>query len=193
MTLAQAAQKAIELGGKLRRPRAAGEHQRVHQDVGDGAGRPGADGRRARHLSARRRDAFLRRRLRGSRSRRRDRQVPHPRLPGGGRRRHGDPSARARRPGARPLDARHRARDRPEVGLRPALRRAAREAVLPEQAADDSRRAAEDGVGGAGHPRSGNAGRRARHRRAAGRRRLLRRAERAGRRASATTSSGARR
>ena len=40
---------------QVRRPRAAGGHQRVHQDVGDGARRPGADGRRAGQLPARRR------------------------------------------------------------------------------------------------------------------------------------------
>ena len=33
---------------QVRRPRAAGGHQRLHEDVGDGAGRPGADGRGAR-------------------------------------------------------------------------------------------------------------------------------------------------
>ena len=40
---------------QVRRPRAAEEHQRVHEGVGDGARRPGADGRGARHLPARRR------------------------------------------------------------------------------------------------------------------------------------------
>ena len=89
-------------------------------------------------LSARRPDAFLRRQLRRSRSRRRNRQVSHPRFPGRRRRRHRDPSPRAGRPGSRPLDAGHRPRDRPEVGLRPALRPAAGQAVPPQQAADDS-------------------------------------------------------
>ena len=55
MTLAQAAQKAIELGGKFDGHEAAGEHQRVHEDVGGGAGGTGTDGRRARHVPARRR------------------------------------------------------------------------------------------------------------------------------------------
>ncbi len=42
----------------------------------------------------------------------------------------------------------------PEVGLRPALRRAAGHAVLPEPAADDPRRADQHAVGGARHSRS---------------------------------------
>ena len=68
--------------------------------------------------------------------------VPGARLPGGRRRRHGHPPAQPRRP-----DARRRRcsgighAHRPEVGVRPALRRAAGQAVLPEPAADDSRRA----------------------------------------------------
>ena len=51
-------------------------------------------------------------------------------------------------------------------------------ALLSNQAADDSRRARGYAVGGAGHSRSGNAGRRARHWRAAGRRRMRRNFER---------------
>ena len=45
----------------------------------------------------------------------------------------------ARRADSRPLDARHRSRDRPEVGLRPAVRRGAGAAVPSQPAADDSR------------------------------------------------------
>ena len=67
----------------------------------------------------------------------------------GRRRRHDHPPARARWPGARAIDARHRATRSAEEGLRPALRGAAREAVLPEPSADDSRRAAEHEMGGA--------------------------------------------
>ena len=52
-----------------------------------------------------------------------------------------------------------------------ALRSPAGDAVLPEPPADDSRRSAAHALGGAEHPRSGDAGRRARHRRAAGRQR----------------------
>ena len=59
---------------QVRRPRAAGGHQRLHEDVDDGAGRPGPDRGGARQLSARRPVAVLRRRLRGSRSGRRDRR-----------------------------------------------------------------------------------------------------------------------
>ena len=43
---------------QVRRPRAAEGHQPLHDDVGDGARRPGADGRGARQLSARRRLAI---------------------------------------------------------------------------------------------------------------------------------------
>ena len=67
--------------------------------------------------------------------------------PGSGRRGHRDSPARARRAGAGPLDARHRPRDRPEVGLRSALRPAAGQAVPSHQAAHDSGRAREHGVG----------------------------------------------
>ena len=111
-------------GRQVRRPRAAREHQRVHDSVGDGAGRPGADGRGARHLPARRRDAFLRRRLRRSRSRRRDRQVPHrsttSRSPTSA------PSSTRARSAARCSAARCSAsatRSARRLGLRPALRR----------------------------------------------------------------------
>ena len=53
----------------------------------------------------------------------------------------------AGRPGARPLDPGHRPRDRPAVGVRPALWRAAGAEVLSEQAADDSRRAGATWIG----------------------------------------------
>ena len=77
---------------QVRRPRSARRTSTRSQGVGGGARGSGADGRRARHLSARRRDAFVRRRVRGSRSRPRDREVPHRRLPRGRRRRHRHPS-----------------------------------------------------------------------------------------------------
>ena len=66
-----------------------------------------------------------------------------PGLHGGRRRRHRAQPAQPAGPDLRRRDARHRPRDRPEVGLRPALRRAAGQAVPLQQAADDSRRAAE--------------------------------------------------
>ena len=53
------------------------------------------------------------------------------------------------------------------------------DAFLSHQAADDSGCSGQHAVGGAGYSRSGNAGRRARHRRAAGGRRLRRDPERA--------------
>ena len=56
--------------------------------------------------------------------------------------------------------------------VRPALRRAAGDALLPEPPAVDSRCAAAHALGGAEHPGSRDAGRRARHRRAAGRQRV---------------------
>ena len=80
------------------------------------------------------------------------------------------------------------------VGVRPALRRRARAAVPSQQAADDSRRAAEllmgDAVESAG---SGNADGRPRRRRAAGRRGLRRDDERDCRRARRRDRSGGRR
>ena len=50
LTLAQAAQKAIELGGMYDGHELPERHQRLHEDIGDGARRPGADGRGARQL-----------------------------------------------------------------------------------------------------------------------------------------------
>ena len=54
MTFAQAAEKAIELGGKFDGHELPGRHQRLHEDVGDGARRPGPDGRGQGRVSARR-------------------------------------------------------------------------------------------------------------------------------------------
>ena len=48
MTFAQAAQKAIELGGKFDGHELPEDINAYHEDVGDGARRPGPDGRRAR-------------------------------------------------------------------------------------------------------------------------------------------------
>ena len=72
----------------------------------------------------------------------------------------------------------HRPCDRPEVGVRPALRRAAGQALPLQQAAVNSRRAGQFPVCGREPAGSGDPGRRAWHRRAAGRRRLRGRAER---------------
>ena len=60
---------------QVRRPRAARRHQCHDQSVGDGAGRPGADGRGARQLRPRRRVEVVRRGICRGRSRRRDRRV----------------------------------------------------------------------------------------------------------------------
>ncbi len=53
MTLAQAAQKAIELGGKFDGHEVPEDVNALHEAVGGGARRPGADGRGARQLSGR--------------------------------------------------------------------------------------------------------------------------------------------
>ena len=124
MTLAQAAQRAIELGGKY-------DGHELPEDINaftkasvGSAGRTGTDGVGEGQVPARRPVVFLRRGLRRSRSGRRNRQVPHPRLSGRRRRRHGDPSARlgGQILGGSMLGIGHA--HRPEVGLRPALRRA---------------------------------------------------------------------
>ena len=47
---------------------------------------------------------------------------------------------------------------RPEMGVRPTLRTAAGQAVLPHQAADDTRCAGQDAMGRPGHPGPGDAG-----------------------------------
>ena len=95
---------------QVRRPRAAGRHPRDRRSVGGGARRPRADGRREGHLSARRRHLLVRRRLRRSRSRRRDRDGDARRLPRGRRRRHGRQPAQPRRADARRQLPRHRPR-----------------------------------------------------------------------------------
>ncbi len=143
MSFADAAKKAIELGGTYDGHEVAGrqQHQRVHEALRRWSGRPGTRRRGTRQLPAQRREPVVRRRLRGSGSRRRDRCLRHPRVRGGCRLRHRAQPAEPQGPDLRRPDARHRPRDRSEVGLRPALRGAAREAVPLQQAADDSRRA----------------------------------------------------
>ena len=79
--------------------------------------------------------------------------------------------------------SRHRSCDWSPVDLRPAVRSGAREAVLQQQPSDDSRYTAEHRVGFRRPARSGNAGRRARHRRTPGSVRLQCGAERDFRRA----------
>ena len=113
MTFAQAGKKAIELGGKYDGHEAAGGRQRytkhsVTELAGQGLMASAHDA-----YSARRPDAVLRRRLRRSRSGRRDRQVPNPRYLA-----IADVGTvinpRSLEGRARRLDARHRPRDRPE-------------------------------------------------------------------------------
>ena len=76
MTLAQAAQKAIELGGKYDGHELPEDINAFTKTSATALAGQGLMGVGARQLSARRPVAVLRRRLRRSRSRRRDRQVP---------------------------------------------------------------------------------------------------------------------
>ena len=116
MTFAQAAQKAIELGGKY-------DGHEPPEDV-NAFTKTSVKDLAGQGLMAAARDNYPRDGqsrsyvvgLRRSRSRRRDRQVPHPRVRGGGRRRHGDQPAQPAGPDLRRLDARHRPRDRRRSG-----------------------------------------------------------------------------
>ena len=117
MTLAQAAQARHRAGRHLRRPRSARRRQQIDESLGGGAGGPGPGGGRQGQLPARRHDLLLCCQLCRGRSRCRNRQVPHRGFPRLRRCRHGDPSARARRAGAGPLDSRHWPCDRSEVGV----------------------------------------------------------------------------
>ena len=117
MTFAQAAQKAIELGGKY-------DGHEPPEDVNNwtktsmkNLAGPGSDRRRARQLPARRPVALVRRRLRRSRSRRRDRRTSR-----SSSTRRSPTSARCMQPAQpagpdlRRLDARHRPRHRRRSG-----------------------------------------------------------------------------
>ena len=122
MTLARGRAEGHRAGRQVRRPRAAEGHQQVHRGVGHRAGGAGADGRRTRHLSARRQQLLVRRRLCRSRSGCRDGRVSRVDYTAVADVGHHHPSARVRRTGARPLGAGHGARAGAEDGLRPALR-----------------------------------------------------------------------
>ena len=183
MTLAQAAQKAIELGGKFDGHELPKDINAFTKTLGGGAGRPGPDGRRARQLPARRRHA-TRSSPASPKSKSTSRPastsildylavadvgtVIHPHALGGqvlGRSMLGIGHALGQKwvydqHYGVPL-AKRFYQNRPPTILD----------VPPNMT-----------VGGGRHPRSGDAGRRARHRRAAGRRRLLRGPERALRR-----------
>ena len=143
MTLAQAAQKAIELGGKYDGHELPDDINAFTKTSATSAGGPGPDGRRA--ATTTRATGRSQSYVAGFAEVEVDVEtgkyqildylavadvgtVINPRS--------------LERPDPRRLDARHRPRDRPEVGLRPALRRAAGQAVPLQQAADDSRRAA---------------------------------------------------
>ena len=179
MTFAQAAEKAIEFGGKF-------DGHELPADI-NAFTKTSATALVGQGLMAVAKDAYprdgqhavLRRRLRGSRSGHRDRRLPRGELHGDRRRRHRPEPAQPGRPAVRRIDARPRPRHQPEVGLRPAVRRGAGAAVPSQQAADDSRRAEELLVGRGQSARSGNADGHPRRRRAAGRRGLRRDHERA--------------
>ena len=94
----------------LRWPRSAPRRKQAHESISSGAGGTRPGGRRERQLPARRPDIFLRRKLRRSRSGRRNRQVFHRRFPRIRRRRLGPSSPRARRPSFGPVDSGHWAR-----------------------------------------------------------------------------------
>ena len=118
MTLRAGGAEGDRARRQVRRPRAARGHQRVHQDVGDGARRPGTDGRRARtptRATAQTHSfvvGFAEVEVDVETGKCHDR-----RLPGGRRRRHGA-STRAACSGQtlRRLDARHRPRHRRRSG-----------------------------------------------------------------------------
>ena len=136
-------------------------------------GRPGSGGGSERQLPARWLNVLLRCQLRRGRSRCRNRQVPHRRFPGFGRCRDGDSSARARRAGARPLDAGHwpRASGRNGSSIRITGRCLSKRfhQSKPPTILDVPVNMQWDSAGYSG---PGNAGGRSRYRRAAGRRRM---------------------
>ena len=74
LSYAQAAQRAIALGGKFDGHELPEDINAHDEGVGGGAGRARADGRGQGHVPARRRHLFVRRRLRRGRGGRRDRQ-----------------------------------------------------------------------------------------------------------------------
>ena len=127
---------------QVRRPRAARRHPRGDQGRGGAAGRARPDGRGQGHLSARRRDLRVRRRLCRSGGGRRDRRRHARGLPERRRRRRRDQPAQPHRAAERRRLPGHRARALPAPGLRPALRPVAGAPVLQQPAADDPRRAA---------------------------------------------------
>ena len=73
LSYAQAARRAIELGGRYDGHEVPDDINPMTKRVGGGARRPRPDGRRQGQLPARRHHVFVRDRLRGGRSRRRDR------------------------------------------------------------------------------------------------------------------------
>ena len=122
LTYAQAAKRAIELGGKYDGHEVPDDINAMTKRAAADARRPRADGRREGQLPAQRHDLFVCRRLCGSRSRRRDRQGDAHRLPRRRRRRHGHQPAKPARADQRRELSRHRARAAAEVGVRSEVR-----------------------------------------------------------------------
>ncbi len=178
MTLAQAAQRAIQLGGIYDGHECAGNLNKMTKASVAALAGQGLIGA-ARDTYPRDGVTFsICREFCGDRSRRRDGQVLCRRFPGLCGRGLGDSSARSGRPGAGPLDAGHWPCDRPEVGLRPGVRLHGFQTISPHQAADHPGCAGRHAVGSSRHTRSGDACGRAWHRRAAGGRRMRRGSER---------------
>ena len=179
LSYARAAARAIELGGTLRRPRAAGRHQRASR-------RRAATALAGLGLMGVAKDTYPRDGttysfVAGFAEVEVDVETGKVTLIdylGVADVGHGHQPAQPRRASRRRVLPRDRPRALSEVGLRPAVRPAARQAVPSQQAAHDPRHSGDAAVGRGRPARSRNAGRRARHRRAAGGRGLRRRDER---------------
>ena len=168
MTFAQAAQKAIALGGKYDGHELPGDINAITKASATALAGQG--------LMAVAKDAYPRdgqsrlnhRRVRARGSGYRNRHGEGDRLHRGRRRRHGAESAQPERPDLRRRHARHGPRALAAVGVRPAVRHGAGETVPPQPAADDSRHSGKLHLRRRQHRGSGDADGRARRRRAAG-------------------------
>ena len=167
LTLAQAAQKAIALGGKYDGHELPGDINAITKASADRAGRSGSDGRGEGQLSARRAITVHDRRLRARGSRHGNRYGEGARLRRDRRRRHGAEPPESQGPDLRRRHARAGPRAHAAMGIRPAVRKGAGETVPSQPAADDSRHPGKLRCRRRQHRGSGNADGRARGRRAA--------------------------
>ena len=117
MSLAQAAKRAIELGGIYDGHELPKDINAMTTRSATALAGQGLMGVGEGQLQARRNDAVLHRRVCRGRSRHRNREVQGHGLSLRGRRRHRDSPDRARRPDTGPFDTRHRSRDRSPVDL----------------------------------------------------------------------------